>query len=272
MVTDTKIESGGDVRVVTFEDGLVLRERIIALDDESRRLVWSVVDGPFDHHNAIVEVTGDDSQCQVTWSADLLPNELVETVTAIMERGLGLTKKTQETAALKSTSVHAERATKTQQVVFGPVARPTIHHISLFVPDLDAATRFYTDGIGLSVGKNFKDIAGTRNDHEFPFGVASVFLQDGKHQYIELHPAGEFAMSEPGFPLNHIAFAVADVDEAHTRALGAGGVAFDIPIPNEKWDGTPLDVVMTGENPEPMRMAFLLGPARELIELYQASM
>jgi hypothetical protein len=45
----------------------------------------------------------------------------------------------------------------------------------------------------------------------------------------------------------------------------------DIPVPDQHWDGTPLDVIMTGDRPEPMRMTFLLGPDRELIELCQAA-
>ncbi|MGL4465003.1 MAG: SRPBCC family protein [Planctomycetia bacterium] len=98
MVTDTTLEDGGAFRVVTFADGLVLRERIIAVDDATRRLVWSVVAGPFEHHNASVEVFGDDRECRVVWTADLLPEELAVTVAAIMERGLGLTKQTLEAA------------------------------------------------------------------------------------------------------------------------------------------------------------------------------
>ena len=87
------------MRVVTFADGLVLRERIISVDDAARRLVWSVIDGPFEHHNGAVEVIGDERACRVMWTADLLPDELADTVADIMERGLGLTKQTQEAAA-----------------------------------------------------------------------------------------------------------------------------------------------------------------------------
>src|SRR5262249_15240932 len=42
----------GEDRIVTFFNGTVARERLVDLDDEARRLVWSVVDGPFSHHNA----------------------------------------------------------------------------------------------------------------------------------------------------------------------------------------------------------------------------
>ena len=43
FVTDTKLEPGA--RVVTFVNGTVLREPIVTLDDEARRLVWSAEGG-----------------------------------------------------------------------------------------------------------------------------------------------------------------------------------------------------------------------------------
>ena len=271
MVTNTTLEDRGAVRVVTFADGLILRERIVSVDDDARRLVWSVVDGPFEHHNASVEVIGDDRRCKVVWTADLLPHELAETVAAIVERGLGLTKQTQEAAAICAGVPERQPVADRAQYVFCPADRPTLHHVSLFVSDLEASTRFYTDGLGLSLRAQFQDIIGRRADGEFPFGVPSVFLEAGDGLYVELHPAGEGAMSPPGFPLNHLALGVADVDVAYARALAAGGAAFDIPVPDQHWDGTPLDVLMAGDRPEPMRMAFLQGPSGELIELYQAA-
>lgn len=161
----------------------------------------------------------------------------------------------------------AERADR----VFCPMTGPVLHHVSLFVYDMEASTRFYTDGLGLSLHEEFDDIVGLRGVNRFPFTVASVFLEAGEGRYIELHPAGDGAMSPPGFPMNHLALAVVDVDAAYAQALTAGGKQFDIPIPDEEWDGTPLDVIMSGARPEPMRMAFLQGPSGERIELYQAS-
>ena len=271
MVTNTTLEDGGAVRVVTFADGLVLRERILTVDDDARRLVWSVVDDPFEHHNASVEVVGDDRRCKVVWTADLLPHELAETVSAIVERGLNLTKQTQEAVFISAGVSERQPVAEPAQDVFCSADRPTLHHVSLFVSDLEASTRFYTDGLGLTLREHFQDIIGRRVGAEFPFGVTSVFLEAGEGRYIELHPAGEGAMSPPSFPLNHLALGVADVDAAYARALAGGGTAFDIPVPDQHWDGTPLDVLMTGDHPEPMRMAFLQGPSGELIELYQAT-
>ncbi|MEM7581918.1 MAG: SRPBCC family protein [Acidobacteriota bacterium] len=270
FVTDTTIEDGGAVRVVTFADGLVLRERIVALDDEARRLVWSVVDGPFEHHNASVQVMDDGLGCRVVWTADLLPDEQADTVAAIMESGLGLTKQTLE-AAVEPAAAVADRPAGREQAVFCSAPdQPTLHHASLFVSDLEASTKFYTSGLGLTLRERFEDIVGQRADGEFQFGLASVFLEAGDGRYIELHPVGPGALSPPGFPLNHLALGVADLDSAYARAISAGGSTIDIPVPDQHWNGSPLNVVMSGERPEPMRMAFLLGPDGELIEMYQS--
>ncbi len=50
FVTDTRID-GGD-RIVTFFNGAVARERLVDLDEDARRVVWSIVEGPYTHHNA----------------------------------------------------------------------------------------------------------------------------------------------------------------------------------------------------------------------------
>jgi len=155
--------------------------------------------------------------------------------------------------------------------VFCGSDHPVLHHVCLFVPDMEASVNFYTSGLGLTLREEFDDIVGVRPTGAFPFHVASVFLQAGEGRYVELHPAGDGMMSPPGFPLNHLALAVVDVDAAYDRALKAGGTPFGFTMQGEHWDGSPLDVCMTGKRPEPMRMAFILGPSSELIELYQAT-
>ncbi|HEX3563680.1 MAG TPA: SRPBCC family protein, partial [Solirubrobacterales bacterium] len=51
FVTDCRMD--GEDRIVTFASGAVVREVLIDLDDEQRRLVWSIVDGPYRHHNGV---------------------------------------------------------------------------------------------------------------------------------------------------------------------------------------------------------------------------
>jgi hypothetical protein len=54
FVVDARLD--GEDRIVTFFNGAVARELLVDLDDDARRLVWSVVDGPYTHHNASAQV------------------------------------------------------------------------------------------------------------------------------------------------------------------------------------------------------------------------
>ncbi|WP_395373447.1 VOC family protein [Marinicella sp. W31] len=147
---------------------------------------------------------------------------------------------------------------------------PILHHVCLFVPDVDKSVDFYTNVIGLTVREEFEDIIGFTASRKFPFDVSSVFLEAGDGRYIELHPAGNMEMSLPQLPLNHFAFAVKDVVATYEKSIAFGCNPFGFEMKSNYWDGKPLDVVMTGSRPEPMRMAFFQGPSGELIELYQS--
>ncbi len=92
---DTRLD--GEDRIVTFANGTVLRERLIDLDDEARRLVWSIVDGPYTHHNASAQVFPEgDGAARFVWIADLLPNELAAPTGEAMGLGTSVVKKTME--------------------------------------------------------------------------------------------------------------------------------------------------------------------------------
>ena len=98
FVVDTKLD--GEDRLVTFFNGAVAREVLIDLDEESRRLVWSIVDGPYTHHNGAAQVFAeDDGAARFVWTADLLPNEAAEVTDAMMERGVETVKRTLEGGA-----------------------------------------------------------------------------------------------------------------------------------------------------------------------------
>ncbi len=86
FVVDTKLD--GDARVVTFGNGMTARERLIDLDDASRRLVYGVVDGRFTHDNASVQIVEEGAQrCRFIWQRDMLPNDLAPAVNAMMDQG-----------------------------------------------------------------------------------------------------------------------------------------------------------------------------------------
>jgi hypothetical protein len=94
FVVDTKLEHGA--RVVTFGDGSVVRELIVAIDDDARRLVWSAVAGRLTHHNASAQVFAEGAGARFVWIADLLPDELAGSIRAMIEQGLAVIKKTLE--------------------------------------------------------------------------------------------------------------------------------------------------------------------------------
>lgn len=57
--------------------------------------MWSVVDGPYSHHNASAQVfTEPDGRARFVWTADLLPDELAESTGAAMTLGTDTVKKT----------------------------------------------------------------------------------------------------------------------------------------------------------------------------------
>jgi len=54
FVVDTKLEDGA--RVVTFGNGMVVRELIIDVNDETHRIAWAAVGTAMTHHNASFQV------------------------------------------------------------------------------------------------------------------------------------------------------------------------------------------------------------------------
>jgi polyketide cyclase/dehydrase/lipid transport protein len=101
FVVDCKLE--GDSRLVTFANGMEVREVIVAVDDKTRRHAWSARGEPLTHHNASIQVfpKGHD-QCRVVWIADVMPNEVADTVGEMMSQGLTAMKRTLEGAAADS--------------------------------------------------------------------------------------------------------------------------------------------------------------------------
>jgi hypothetical protein len=86
FVTDARLD-GAD-RIVTFFTGAVMRERLIACDEQRRRLVWSIIDGPYTHHNGAAQVFEDGDGVRFVWTTDLLPDEAAPRTAEMMERGL----------------------------------------------------------------------------------------------------------------------------------------------------------------------------------------
>jgi hypothetical protein len=81
---------------------LVVRELLVDLDDDARRLAWSVVGGSSTHHSASAQVFPDgESACRFVWIADLLPNELSTPTGEAMQQGANVVKQTLEAQAVR---------------------------------------------------------------------------------------------------------------------------------------------------------------------------
>jgi len=101
FVTDSTLD-GPDLRIVTFENGTVLHERFIALDETQRRIVFSIVGGSVTpaHDNSSMQVFQHADGSRFVWIHDTLPHELADAFGASMEHGLSVFKQTVESAVV----------------------------------------------------------------------------------------------------------------------------------------------------------------------------
>ncbi|MFI1992168.1 SRPBCC family protein [Actinoplanes sp. NPDC020271] len=84
-------EMDGDVRILTMPNGTRIRELIIAVDHELRRMAYSVIEGqamPLTYHHAAFQVVEVDGRTRVVWTTDVLPHALAGAVQARVERGI----------------------------------------------------------------------------------------------------------------------------------------------------------------------------------------
>jgi len=97
FVVDCKLQ--GDSRVVTFANGMVVRELIVDVDDKTCRHAWSARGEPLTHHNASIQVfSNGHNKCRVVWIADLMPNEVAEAIGEMIQHGLDTMKQTLESS------------------------------------------------------------------------------------------------------------------------------------------------------------------------------
>jgi carbon monoxide dehydrogenase subunit G len=94
FVVDTKME--GSARVVTFANGMVAREDIVAVDEAARRVAWAIIGQQFHHFNGAAQVFDHAEGTRFVWTTDLLPDELAPNVDAMMTAGIASIKKTIE--------------------------------------------------------------------------------------------------------------------------------------------------------------------------------
>ncbi|MFI2285562.1 SRPBCC family protein [Nocardia beijingensis] len=102
-VVETRLD--GAERWLTFPDGHVIRELIVSIDDEARRLAYSVLEGArpaLEYHHASFEVRAEGERGRLIWITDVLPESAAPEVRVRTEYGLAEMKRTIEAAASES--------------------------------------------------------------------------------------------------------------------------------------------------------------------------
>jgi hypothetical protein len=105
-------ELHGDVRTVRFANGMELRERILDVDDEHRRVAYAVIDpqGMTYHHASMQLDIAGPGRCAFVWITDFLPAEAAATLQPLIEQGANALKRNLESAGI-SPRASAARAT-----------------------------------------------------------------------------------------------------------------------------------------------------------------
>lgn len=88
-VADARME--GDTRILTMPDGWEVRELIVSIDHETRRMAYAVVGGqrlPLTYHHAEFQVIDQRNRSRLVWLTDVLPHGMVGAVRARMEVGI----------------------------------------------------------------------------------------------------------------------------------------------------------------------------------------
>jgi hypothetical protein len=87
-------EMHGDTRTVRFGNGLVVRERVIDVDDARRRVAYSVLDAPgLTYHHASMQIIADGpDRCRFVWTTDFLPAEAAPSLQPLIDAGTSALK------------------------------------------------------------------------------------------------------------------------------------------------------------------------------------
>jgi hypothetical protein len=90
-------QCSGNTRTVTFANGMVVNEQIISSDEVRQRLAYTAIGGRASHYNASVQVRSvTNKRCEIHWIIDLLPDEMEQPITQMVEAGAAAMKTTLE--------------------------------------------------------------------------------------------------------------------------------------------------------------------------------
>ena len=91
FVVDAK--SDGTERVITFFNGAEVRELLVSVDEDRRRLAYAIVDG-FTHYQGAATVVPDGNGSRLVWEVDLLPDDAAPAVAELMAAGADAMRRT----------------------------------------------------------------------------------------------------------------------------------------------------------------------------------
>jgi hypothetical protein len=78
----------GDVRTVNFANGMEVKERIVNIDEQNRRVAYGVIEGRFTHHHGSMQIQAlGDGRCRFIWISDFLPDEAEPLVQGLVDQG-----------------------------------------------------------------------------------------------------------------------------------------------------------------------------------------
>lgn len=86
VLVDCQLEDSRQ-RTVIFANGKVIREHLISVDDERRRLAYTVVNGSFTHHNSSMQMLPVEDGVRFIWISDFLPDEAASIVEPLVRAG-----------------------------------------------------------------------------------------------------------------------------------------------------------------------------------------
>ena len=92
----------GDIRTVTFANGMVLQERLLDVDDARRRVSYAALNGPgMEYHHASMQVVEDgDGRCRFVWITDAHPPDVIAKITPLIAQGSQALKRNLESGAV----------------------------------------------------------------------------------------------------------------------------------------------------------------------------
>ena len=95
VLTDCRFD--GTIRTVTFANGMVVDERMIAIDGDFQRIAYAALGDRFVSHAASMAIAPvNHQQCRFIWISDFLPDENAEMVGPLMEQGCAALKRVLE--------------------------------------------------------------------------------------------------------------------------------------------------------------------------------